>query len=327
MAEGRGDVIRRKLGAARADIPRDGDGRPGPDKAWRLALARAARDRVKLALDVSRLTLDLRSLTEILELAPERGLIAVLEGPMQALGVILLGPDVLAGMIEAQTTGVVTKAAAPERRPTRTDAAMAAGLIDGALEELERGLQGQDDGDWAIGYRYSSVLEDIRPLGLLLDDIPCRVLRAEVSLAFGAKSGTIFMALPAVRPQSGANPVEGAQAVTEAGEFGRALAAQIMAADSQLDGVLARVSLTLAQVMDFELGALVPLGATSLDRISLEGLDGRKLWEGRLGQNRGLRAVRLTEEFGVPVRVPIKTEVMAEVMGKVVAEPVMRATG
>ncbi len=322
MAEGRGEVIRRKLGA-RVEAVRQGEGRAGPDKAWRLALARAARDRVKLALDVSRLTLDLRSLTEILELAPDRGLIAVLEGPMQALGVILLGPDVLAGMIEAQTTGVVTKAAAPERRPTRTDAAMAAGLIDGALEELERGLQGHDDGDWAMGYRYASFLEDIRPLGLLLEDIPYRVLRAEVSLALGAKSGTIFMALPAVRPRSGVTPLEGAQGLAEAEVFATTLAAQIMAADSQLDGVLARVSLTLAQVMDFEVGALVALGAASLDRISLEGMDGSKLWEGRLGQNRGLRAVRLTEELGVPVRVPVK----AEVAGKVVLEPVLRATG
>ena len=322
MAEGRGNVIRRKLGA-RAEAARQGEGRPGPDKAWRLALARAARDRVKLALDVSRLTLDLRSLTEILELAPDRGLIAVLEGPMQALGVILLGPDVLAGMIEAQTTGVVTKAAAPERRPTRTDAAMAAGLIDGALEELERGLQGQDDGDWAMGYRYASFLEDIRPLGLLLEDIPYRVLRAEVSLAFGAKSGTIFMALPAARPRSEATPVEGAQGPAEAEVFAQTLTAQIMAADSQLDGVLARVSLTLAQVVEFELGALVPLGAASLDRISLEGMDGRKLWEGRLGQNRGQRAVRLTEELGVPVRVPVK----ADGAVKAVLEPVLRATG
>ena len=323
MAEGRGDVIRRKLGAARAEIQREGEGRPGPDKVWRMALARAARDRVKLALDVSRLTLDLRSLTEILELAPERGLIAVLEGPMQALGVILLGPDVLAGMIEAQTTGVVTSAPAPERRPTRTDAAMAAGLIDGALEELERGVPGLDDGDWAIGYRYASFLDDIRPLGLLLDDIPYRVLRAEVSLALGAKSGTIFMALPAVRALSGAGPVDGAQGLAEAEVFGQALAAQIMVADSRLDGVLARVSLTLAQVMEFELGAVVPLGPASLDRISLEGMDGRKLWEGRLGQNRGLRAVRLTEELGLPVRVPVKVEVT----GKPAAEPALRAAG
>lgn len=325
MAEGRGDVIRRKLGAARAEAAvRAGEGAPGPDKAWRLALSRAARDRVKLALDVPRMALDRMSLAEILELAPERGLIAVLEGPLQALGVILLGPDVLAGMIEAQTTGIVTKAAAPDRRPTRTDAAMAAGMIDGALEEFERAVAGMEGAEWAQGFRYASFLEDIRPLGLLLDDIPYRLLRAEVSLAFGAKTGSIFMALPADPRSQGSGQDEDARATVEAQVFAQAMAGQVMASACTLDGVLARVSLTLAQVMGFEMGQVLPLGGASVDRISLEGRDGRKLWEGKLGQNRGLCAVRLTEQARQPGAPAPRGEVLEPKADHI---PALRATG
>jgi flagellar motor switch protein FliM len=300
MAEGRGDVIRRKLGLARADAAlRAEEGRPGPDKVWRLALARAARDRAKLALDITRMSLDRMSLAEVLELAPERGLIAVLEGPARALGVILLSPDVLTGLIEAQTTGIVTNGRAPERRPTRTDAAMAAGLIDGALEELEVGLNGQEDGDWARGYRYSSFLEDVRPLGLLLEDVPYFVLRGEVSLAFGAKRGAIFMAMLAEPRQGSSLARSELRLAAEALLFSHNLSEQVLASECQLDGVLARISLPLSEVMDLELGQILPLGSAAVERISLEGMDGRKLWEGRLGQNRGLRAVRLTEQLSV----------------------------
>jgi hypothetical protein len=47
-------------------------------------------------------------------------------------------------------------------------------------------------------------------------------------------------------------------------------------------------------VVGLAVGDQLVLNAAALDKISLEGLDGRKMAEGRLGQNRGLRAVRLT---------------------------------
>jgi flagellar motor switch protein FliM len=296
MAEGRDDVIRRKLGAAKAGAAsRAIEGRPGPEKAWRLALARSARDKIKLSLDVTRLTLDRMSLAEVLELVPERGLIGVLEGPARALGVILLAPDVLAGMTEAQTIGIVTAASAPERRPTRTDAAMAAGMIDEALQQLEEGLKDQPDGAWAIGYRYASFLEDVRPLGLLLEELPYLVLRAQVSLAGGAKSGAIFMALPAETRIGAQLPPSELQSITDALLFTHEFAEQILAADCRLEGVLARISLRLSDVMEFEVEQILPLGKATLDMISLEGMDGRHLGDARLGQNRGYRALRMNQ--------------------------------
>ena len=39
---------------------------------------------------------------------------------------------------------------------------------------------------------------------------------------------------------------------------------------------------------------MIPVPAEQLERIELEAIDGRRLGAGRLGQNRGMRAVRLT---------------------------------
>ena len=59
--------------------------------------------------------------------------------------------------------------------------------------------------------------------------------------------------------------------------------------------MLARLKLPLTTVMTLSAGMLLTLPQAGLDRISLEGLDGRRVAQGRLGQNRGLRAVRLSE--------------------------------
>ena len=61
-----------------------------------------------------------------------------------------------------------------------------------------------------------------------------------------------------------------------------------------LQAVLTRMTVPLASVMALQPGEVLALPSAALDRISFEGIDGRKVAEGRLGQNRGLRALRLT---------------------------------
>ena len=293
MAEAGQGIIRRKIAAARAEVATGG---PGADRCWRLALARAARDKLKTTLDFRSLALDRRSLAELVDTAPERALIAVLDGPAEGLGVIMLAPQVLAGVIEAQTIGKVKATALAARKPTRTDAAMVAGLIDAALRGLELALADEADLIWAGGFRYASFLDDPRPLGLLLEDTTYRVLRAEVDLAGGARVGEIVLALPAegrglapsVRPGAG-------DAVDHGHVFMQALAERVNGASSGLDAVLARLTLPLNDILALTSGTLLALPQAGLDRISLEGLDGRRVAEGRLGQNRGMRAIRLAE--------------------------------
>jgi flagellar motor switch protein FliM len=293
MADGQVGVIRRKVLAGRAVLA---EGGPGADRGWRLALARAARDDLKLPLEVTRLALDRRSLPELLELPPDLALIIVLEGPKDGLGLLAISAPVLSGMIETLTIGKVAEAASAPRKPTRTDAAMVAGMIDHALAGLEVGLAQEADLIWAGGFRYASFLDDPRPLGLLLEDTSYRVLNAEVSLANGARSGSVLLALPA--EGRGALPhLRSGLAEDEADlgpAFSAALAEQVEAADCRLDAVLARLSMPLSRVMGLRVGEVLSLSRAGLDQISFEGIDGRKVAEGKLGQNRGMRAIRLS---------------------------------
>lgn len=289
-----GEIIRKKVAAARSNQP---EGGPGADRAWRLALARAANDILALPLEVARLSVNRRSLAEFLELAPERALIAVLEGPAEGLGILMLSPPVLSAMIEMQTIGRVSSSAPPVRKPTRTDASMVADMIDQALQELESGLESDPDLIWAGGFHYASFLDDPRPLGLLLEEEHYRVIQAELRLGNGAKSGAVMLALPAEgrgrapKPAPTATPAPVAAAL-----FSKALSDQVMRTEADIAAVLHRFTVPLSFVMALKTGDLVPLSTAALDRIVLEGLDGRPLASGRLGQNRGMRAVRLAPQ-------------------------------
>ena len=291
MSEG---VIRRKVAAARGDMA---EGGPGADRGWRLALARAARDQLKAPLEVTMLSQARVGLAEVLEVPPERALVAVLEGPGEGLGMLALSPEVFQAMVEVLTIGRVAPVAGAPRKPTRTDAAMLAPMIDAALIDLEAGLAEEADLIWAGGWRYASFLEDPRPLGLMLEDFAYRLVTVEVDLALGARQGRVVLALPAEgRGRKPRDKALGAVPDLAAAErrFAEDMAEQVSNAQVRLDAVLTRLSLPLSRVVGLAVGDQLVLNAAALDKISLEGLDGRKMAEGRLGQNRGLRAVRLT---------------------------------
>jgi flagellar motor switch protein FliM len=200
-------------------------------------------------------------------------------------------------MIEMQTIGRVSSSAPPVRKPTRTDASMVADMIDQALQELESGLESDPDLIWAGGFNYASFLDDPRPLGLLLEEEHYRVIQAELRLGNGAKSGAVMLALPAEgrgrapKPAPTATPAPVAAAL-----FSKALSDQVMRTEADIAAVLHRFTVPLSFVMALKTGDLVPLSTAALDRIVLEGLDGRPLASGRLGQNRGMRAVRLAPQ-------------------------------
>ncbi len=281
--------VRSKIRTARAPGPAV----RGTEAAWSLAFGRASRDTASLDLAVEAARLERRGLAELLELPPERGLIAVLDGPKEGLGLIVLGPDLLAGIVEMQTIGRVSAGPALVRRPTRTDAAMAGDLIDRALILLEEALAAEEDLVWAGGFRYASFLEDARPLGHLLEDQPYRVMVAEAVLSGGAKRDRIILALPA----EGRGPAPARLRVDEEAKAGAAfraaLGAQVMASAASMHAVLARVTLPIQAVMALQAGDTLRLGRAALDRIDVETSEGRRTVGGKLGQNRGMRAVRV----------------------------------
>ena len=271
------------------------EGGPGADRAWRVAFARATRDMMQLPVDFTSLTTTRLSLPELLDLPPERALILMLEGPAEGLGLLILSPDLLTALIEVMTMGKCGTQPPEPRKPTRTDAAMLSPLADIALSHLEEALAEESDLIWASGFRYASFIEEARSLGLLLEDVAYRVLTARLSMAHGARVGDMFLVLPADgrgrRPRAKPNSLSTTVARPA---FAAALSTRVASASCQLDAVLARVSMPLADVMRLSVDTVLPLSTAALDQISFEGLDGRRVAEGKLGQHRGMRALRLT---------------------------------
>ncbi len=298
------DVIRRKIDRAR---PTQAEGAPGADRGWRLALARAARDAMGLDLEFRKLTISKQSLAEILEQVPDLALIALLDGPRGGLGVIMLTPSVTATFIEKQTLGRLSSQTPSPRKASRIDAAMVGGVIDRALAGLDETLAEEADLAWAGGFRYASYLEDARPLGLMLEEDVYRVLAADVVLGGAGREGRVMLVLPAAG--RGERPLTSApQDLTEAPQFSAALSARLMQADCRLDAVIGRLTLPLRQIMALQVGETLALPSATLDAVSVETIEGRRVAGARLGQHRGMRALKLNEAVGgraahaIPVR-------------------------
>lgn len=303
------DVIRRKIDRARQP---QAEGAPGADRGWRLALARAARDAMGLDLEVRRLQVMRVSLTELLDIAPDRALVSVLDGPQGGLGVLLLAPTVTAALIEMQTLGRLASQPPAPRKPTRIDAAMVAGVIDRALAGLDETLAEEADRIWAAGFRYASFLEDLRPLALLLEEESYRVLLADVVVGAGAREGQVILVLPATgRGEHAASASAEAEA---APQFTLALAAQVQAVDCRLEAVIGRLTLPIRQIMGLQPGDVLELPFSGIDTVSIETMEGRRIASARLGQNRGMRALKVLETDRVPkgAAVPQRPAVPAE---------------
>lgn len=279
MAEQGVDILRRKVGRRDAPVAPPADGA----LALSLALARAAQDQARLPFVVDGALLRPTTLAEVVEIIPEQALIALLDRADGAgSAVFVMSQPVMAGLIEAITTGLLGSAPAAPRRPTRTDAAILARFMDAALA---------GSGALAEGWRYAAHLAEARPLGLLLEEGDYTLWQGEARLGTGGRGGPIWLVLPA-RPAEPAAPPQ-----AEGDDFAQDLSTRIGEAEARLDAVLARTALTLSQIMALMPGDMLPLGTATLDSVRLTGVDGRVIGEGRLGQMRGMRALRLSQDL------------------------------
>ena len=306
MAETEAQSVLRRMTAAGREAAR-ADRAVQPARALASGLSRAAEAAMSLAVSATSSAERVGGLTDLLETVPESGLLAVLEGPGEAQGLISLDSALLSAVIEKQMTGGLSPKAPPARPVTRTDAALAADLIDAMLREFETPLRSRKEARWACGFGYSSHVEDIRPLGLLLEDVDYRIFVLELDLELGSRSGRAILALPA----EGRGDVVVAENVAEP-EVPRDVAWQegfgtaVRGADVRLEAIMHRVKLPFSRVRKLEVGDEIPLPATCIDRVRLVGAGGGTFAVGRLGQSRGNRAVRVAafgDRLPMPARV------------------------
>ncbi len=268
--------LERKIAAHR---PRPAADLSGPETLLFTAFAREAERKLGLHLRAGAHKCHQRTSAEIAETMPEQALIGLLDGPGQAAG----------ALVEVRP-GVPVP-----RRPTRTDAAMIAGLVDAMLGGFDQLLATDPDISWAGGYRYASHLADARPLPLILDEPAYRMMTLDLWFGDGDRRGTFSLILPARgRVAVAALPVPAEERTAAApAAFGDELGRTIDGVQADLHAVLARVALPLADFLALETGQSLTLPADALRQVQIEGADGHLLGLASLGQGGGQRVLRL----------------------------------
>lgn len=284
-------ALRRMIGMAR-QAPTHGSVRV--EDALRLALSRAGQDAVRVALAGGTIRSDAASVAGLGTLLPQGGLWVLLQGAQRLRGIVGIDASLLAGLIEALTTGRISGAATAPRVATQTDAVLLRRFLTVLVDTLARRLDGQPAADWAAGYQPRDRVADAARLPHLLPDMPYRVLSCDVDMAEGAGSGLVVLALPEPTPVAQAENPRAA----ERAAFAAALARVLADAPAALDVVLCRMTLPLDAVTRLAPDMVLPIPRQAVSEVALEACDGRVAATGRLGQSRGVWAVKLVSVVG-----------------------------
>lgn len=259
-----------------------------PLRALRLATEKTADESFSLVLSVQEISRSLVDHAGLLKLIPDGVLLLLLDGPEGAVGVMTLDAAMLAALIEMQTVGQVLARPLRDRPLTRTDAAMAAPLVDGILLRISQHLDAHPDRYWTCGYRFGAMIEDRRSLGMALAAPDYHIFRVPLDIAAGVREGEVILALPQREdPDAQARGADQTQA-------SRHLQARVLDAPVRLDAVLCRLSLPLSDVGRLSVGDLLELPNDAMREIAIEGVGRRRVATARLGKIDGMRALRLT---------------------------------
>ncbi|MGY6535981.1 MAG: FliM/FliN family flagellar motor switch protein [Pararhodobacter sp.] len=241
-------------------------------------------------------------------------------------GVICLDQGLFAALIEQLATGRLASAVPQPRPATATDAALLAEVIDTLLaflaEERARqpaapdtapGLAGNrphgtdrlaGDGsggdpmaDVPLDWRFDRFVTNARLLEVLLNDGDYAVSHLAVQLGASTtgRTGTVLLALP-VLPAAAPAGAQGAGGGTGSGaaaDWKDRFVSTVMQAPADLRGVLARVTLPLGEALALAPGSSLTLPLSALEEVRVEARDTRLLGLARLGQYRGMRALRV----------------------------------
>lgn len=217
-----------------------------------------------------------------------------------APGLLALDRGAFIALVEMLTTGRLSPAARVPRRATPTDAALLADFIDNllGLRRQEAEKQGGALPEGPVIWQRGRFVPDARLLSVLLDEGEFQFEQIDIALSLGSegRTGRLFLGLPASFPVpefEAAIPGDGPPpALQEA--WRQQVESMVMAVPAALVAVLGRVSLPLDEALRLEPGSRLTLPIGQLEEVRLETADRRLLALARLGQYRGMRALRMT---------------------------------
>lgn len=297
----RDSVLRRKL-VPKAVMPAFEFSAPLPeeDAGGRLlprSFIRAASRVADLVVRASVRTSRSVTLDELVDMPEVEGFTALLNAREGPPGLVILDPVVFSSVIESMTIGGLFLKTPAQRRATNTDAALIGELVDAILSELDTNPDPADP--FMPGFGMGPLAEDLRLLDVMLEDVPFALTALDVELLADGVSrrGQFILALPepvADMPDFTGIDMTFDDAPAHDPQWERALEASVMAAPAQLSAVLGRVTIPLSEALELGVDSRLTLPLSQLEEVQLETVDRKPMALGRLGQCRGMRALRLT---------------------------------
>ena len=294
----RSHVLRRKLAPRPKPAPPGDEGASGPAGALVRSFARAVSAAAPLVAEEGSLHRRVASLAELLDTVDPEAFVALLEVEGQGPGLVVVDQEGFVTMIEAMTIGRLAARPPQARRPTATDAALLGGILNAAFA----GLLPDDP---AATLRIERAVPDHRLLPVLLDDGGYDLVALTATLVSGTVSRPLRLMLALPERPVPATGASTAQDIDGNGWAG-ALEAAVMQAPVILRAELGRVTMPLQAVMGLGVGSTLSLPLSNLEEVRLIALDGQNPAIGRLGQTRGMRAVRLTQPPGQSAAPPME---------------------
>ncbi len=275
-----GDILRKKLRPRRVA--------QGVSLAWWVAEAdRLMRDLFKTSFDVDVALADVggtqMAASDALDAMAPVTLPFLLDTGRGGRGLFTIDGALIDALIELQMLGKVMGMARLDRPITAIDAGLSEVFVRASLEALNAGPAG------VSGLTTLGPQQDRAALRLALGEGRYDVLRAQIDLGPGIKTGVCTIWLPAevARPVvAPAKPASGAmKAVLDRCKV------DLMA---QVDGVEVS-ALALARLTQ---GSVLPLPASAISDVALRDCTGAQFASARLGRLHGARAVRITQMQG-----------------------------
>ncbi len=267
-------------------------------RALRLALARAAADRLRLPLAVIAAKQVAGSPDTLGGQIGDDWLLLQFTGAEGLQAAVCMDMGTVSAIVQVQTVGEVMPSPPVERAFTDTDAAMVAPWVEEVFRRTANLVEEAGDQERLAGYQYRLRLADLRTLSLALVEDAYVSYDLTVELGNGLRQGKVSVLLPELSSGSDAEDHD-EDAALKLGQGAGVLRAE-------LDTVICRMSVPLASLSALATGDILPLAGARLDQAEVLTIDRSRAAVGRLGQCGGMRAVRLNEQ--VPLPSPLGTD-------------------